>query len=66
MRKLRLSLDELAVDSFETKAGSADPRGTVRGLEVTAPTPCGDTEDMWVCQSFESCPPSHPYQKICM
>jgi hypothetical protein len=31
MRKLKLDMDGLAVESFEMTAGSADERGTVRG-----------------------------------
>lgn len=35
MRKMKLDLDGLAVESFEMTAGDADERGTVRGNAAT-------------------------------
>jgi hypothetical protein len=35
MRKLKLDLEELAVDSFDVVAEGTHPRGTVRGAEDT-------------------------------
>jgi hypothetical protein len=34
MRKLRLDLDALEVDTFETLEGSGDPRRTVQGNQI--------------------------------
>jgi hypothetical protein len=62
MEKKKLLVSELRVERFEL----VDRGAGITVLEVTAAGECGDTEDMWVCQSFESCPPSHPFQKECM
>jgi hypothetical protein len=35
MRKMKLELERLAVDSFEMTADGADARGTIRGNEDT-------------------------------
>jgi hypothetical protein len=35
MRKMKLDMDGLAVESFEMTAGGADERGTVRGNAAT-------------------------------
>lgn len=35
MRKMKLDMDKLAVESFEMTAGDADERGTVRGNAAT-------------------------------
>jgi hypothetical protein len=60
--KLKLSLEDLRVDAFETAPAAADRRGTVHALQVTeAPTcewSCGGTcptgfLDMLTCG--ESC-----------
>jgi hypothetical protein len=40
MRKLRLRLDELAVETFATDAGDADERGTVDAHGATAKPLC--------------------------
>ncbi|HSU15095.1 hypothetical protein [Longimicrobium sp.] len=42
MKKLELSIDQLAVDSFPTEAAALEERGTVRG--AAAP-----------CTAFDSC-----------
>lgn len=39
MRKLKLNLDQLAVDSFGT-APAAEKKGTVVGEQCTCPTAC--------------------------
>jgi hypothetical protein len=52
MRKLKLELDELAVQSFET-AGEAEERGTVQargGVTVLGDTDCG----AW-CSRVDTC-----------
>lgn len=42
MRKIRLELEELSVESFDTAAGDESPRGTVRGHSTdTQETACG-------------------------
>lgn len=41
MRKLRLDLDELAVESFSTLAQGKASRGTVRGRADTEEYTCG-------------------------
>lgn len=57
----KLHLNDLKVEGFATVE-----RGGVAVLEVTQGDDCGDTQDIWACQSFERCPESHPYQKICI
>ena len=45
MRKHKLEIDDLKVDSFSTDDSIAKARGTVRGQAGVYPTPsCGDTE----------------------
>lgn len=39
MRKMKLDVNRLTVESFEMMAGAADPRGTVQGNSATPPTP---------------------------
>ena len=39
MRKLKLEMDELAVESFPTAAGGADAPGTVEGLQFVRTQP---------------------------
>jgi len=46
MRKLKLDLDTLRVESFGT-AASPDERGTVRGAEVTLNADCETWENAW-------------------
>jgi hypothetical protein len=41
MNKLRLSLDDLAVDTFQTGDDSVSPRGTVDAHEATQKPLCG-------------------------
>ncbi|HEX5871680.1 MAG TPA: pinensin family lanthipeptide [Longimicrobium sp.] len=43
MRKLKLDLDHLAVESFETNAADGAQRGTVRGFNPTCENSCLDT-----------------------
>ena len=38
MRKLRLELDELKVETFDTRTGPVDPAGTVRAHDTGDPT----------------------------
>lgn len=60
-KRKKLRLGGLRIEGFETLPG----RPGITRLDVTAVGECGDTADMWVCQSFEDCPPSHPFQKMC-
>ena len=62
MERKKLRVSELKVEAFRTVDREAGPAV----MMVTDAPECGDTIDMWVCQSFESCPPSHPYQKNCV
>ena len=40
MHKIRLEIDELQVESFETEPQASSGRGTVRGRELTEGPPC--------------------------
>jgi hypothetical protein len=55
MEKVRLSLDDLHVQSFATTGAGAAPRGTVRGHDsVTDPVNCPTADPAWdTC--WESC-----------
>ena len=62
MRKLRLSLEELAVETFETTAAVA-ARGTVQahGPSETCPWLCGSAAARATCYSScteDACPPT--------
>lgn len=65
MKKLRLELDELSVESFETLEETSGARGTVRGhFMAVAPTrylwQCGYTRDVAACYTADggfSCEP---------
>lgn len=48
MRKMKLDIDQLSVESFSIKAGDTDGRGTVHGHAVTR-----------LCSAFNSCAPDH-------
>jgi hypothetical protein len=47
MRKMKLDIDQLAVESFSIKNGDTDGRGTVHGNAVTR-----------FCSAFNSCDPA--------
>ncbi|HST57585.1 MAG TPA: hypothetical protein VLK84_02785 [Longimicrobium sp.] len=46
MRKMKLDIDQLAVDSFSIKDGDTDGRGTVHGNQITR-----------FCSAINSCLP---------
>lgn len=50
MRKLKLQVEELVVDSFEAVGNRRRAAGTVRGHESIDPT-----GDDWTCQANISC-----------
>lgn len=49
MKKLRLELDALAVESFATGAGPGDRLGTVRGAAVARCNTCANDCDPLTC-----------------
>lgn len=51
MRKVRLEIDELSVESFETAARETEARGTVRGY-VTSWDTCVDDSCAESCVSY--------------
>ena len=63
-KKLELSLDRLAVDSFPTGAAAAPEAGTVhaRADDCTSPATCKCPTSLWACGTVAytvySCPPS--------
>jgi hypothetical protein len=53
MQKLKLDLDQLVVDSFDTLlAGGGEPRGTVKAFAPTMLLTCG------TCNTCGTCDPS--------
>lgn len=63
MKLKKLRVGDLKVEGFEpVKRDEAD----IAVMDISSPEPCGETEDIWACASYERCPESHPYQKICM
>ena len=50
MKKLRLDLDQLIVETFDTREADASKKGTVRGAEVE-PAPLSWDESCESCQS---------------
>ena len=58
MKKLKLELDTLAVESFAASDHTAEPVGTVRGLS-------GDFCGSSACDSFRICPPKDPSYYPC-
>ena len=63
-KKLALSLDGLAVDSFPTGAAARAAAGTVeaRGADCTSPATCKCPTSLWACGTIAftvySCPAS--------
>jgi hypothetical protein len=61
-KKLGLSLDALAIDSFETGAAPRIERGTVQAAaaDCTAPATCKCPTSLWACGTLAatvySCP----------
>jgi len=62
MKKLSLDLDQLQVDTFDTAAGGATPRGTVRGNDSRFPTftetmveTTTDPNQQCMCHSGDPC-----------
>ena len=51
--KLKLKMDELRVETFETTRGLANARGTVRAHEATPPDNCFSNQ--WSCFLDSSC-----------
>jgi hypothetical protein len=51
--KLRLKVDELRVETFETTRATAKARGTVRALQATPPDNC--FSGVWSCIPDASC-----------
>jgi hypothetical protein len=47
MQKVRLALDELAVQSFSTTSPAAQRRGTVNGRDSTDPVACPTYDNAW-------------------
>jgi hypothetical protein len=56
MSKLKLSLEQLAVESFAS-VETADARGTVRGQQASGYETCGEYTCFYVetCQNWPSC-----------
>jgi len=57
MGKLKLSLEQLAVESFASVEPAADPRGTVRGQQESGWETCGEYTCVYAetCQHWETC-----------
>ncbi|HEX6751007.1 MAG TPA: hypothetical protein VF092_27205 [Longimicrobium sp.] len=57
MRKIRLDLDDLAVESFRTADGGEKKAGTVRGYDVTQFAGCPPPSEYSDCATcLEGCP----------
>ncbi|HEX9936764.1 MAG TPA: hypothetical protein VGB15_06565 [Longimicrobium sp.] len=63
MEKTKMRVSELEVETFEPV--EREEVG-IAVMDISSPEPCGDSEDIWECASYENCHQSHPYQKVCM
>lgn len=57
MKKLRLDVEALAVESFPTTPADGSGRGTVHGREETAPSFCGVQTCLYECDTW-GCDPN--------
>lgn len=55
MKKIKLELERLAVESFDT-ASAADERGTVLGHQLDTYKTCPDPSWIDACPSERTCP----------
>lgn len=55
MKKIRLELDELAVETFEPAATDAASRGTVKGAESGDGWNCVTRYGEWTCDGYFTC-----------
>lgn len=55
MKKLRLSLDDLHVDSFDTRINAAPLRGTVPAHENTRPDVCWTAPEYCLSNNHTEC-----------
>lgn len=62
MEQTKLQVSELEVETFEPVADEVG----IAVMDISSPEPCGDTANIWQCSSYDDCPESHPYQKVCM
>ena len=56
MAKLKLCLEQLAVESFESVGPAADARGTVHGQEATEVETCGGYPTCFYAETCENWP----------
>ena len=68
MKKLRLDVEELAVESFRTEAGEGEGRGTVRGREWWAaaePVAGVGGTDVSTCDPKQACGCADSWEGSC-
>lgn len=53
MKKLKLDLDSLRVDTFHTSRTVAKAEGTVRAHQITAPTACGCVSTVFTMACYD-------------
>ena len=51
MKKLKLKLDNLKVETFETQSETRELKGTIKGFETFQRTNCGPTCMLRTCES---------------
>lgn len=53
MKKLRLEIDSLVVESFDVSDDASAGRGTVQGRETAVDEPCGQSHRVECAPSYE-------------
>lgn len=51
MKKLKLKLDNLKVETFETQSEAREPKGTIEGFESNVKTTCEPPSMLRTCES---------------
>ena len=65
MRKMKLDIERLAVESFEMHAGDTDARGTVRGNAATVLCTRAYPCDSYQLSCLGSCATGYNCQQVC-
>jgi hypothetical protein len=63
MEQKKLRVSDLKVEAFQVV--ERDEAG-IAVMDISSPEPCGESEIIWECGSYENCRESHPYDKNCV